>query len=286
MTFQLARDSSPNQVPVVGRNSLDVQDAILYGTRQITETLASDANGFVTTSSPILDLTHDFNVDSGGILRDRRVDGSDLTALTSTGTQLFPGVASPQSLGGPANRVQVFRDQANTVAASSTQVTVTYRTLVPLSLDVNGNLISGTGAVSGTVDVSDRPARDLGRTRPKATDWAVYADPPAGSVASASQGAAGGVVHVCHGFSATLAVGAAAPIAGVYDVFVRDGAPGVGSILWAEGIAISASPGDRARVGMSGLDIPGTAGAAMTVEFNGAPQANVYQRVSMSGYSQ
>lgn len=111
--------------------------------------------------------------------------------------------------------------------------------------------------------------------------WSLVSAPGAAAQPTATKAAgAAGVRHVCTGISATVAPGATAQVPVL--VNLRDGATGVGAILWsgylqapANGLGVLTSPP---------LNIPGSAATAMTIEFAAAPVAAAVGSVSATGY--
>lgn len=116
-------------------------------------------------------------------------------------------------------------------------------------------------------------------------EWAVTNAPVANMQASASQAAGGaGVRHVCTSVSATVAAGGTAPTAATVTLNLRDGATGAGTVLQSWTLGIEATAGRTTTFSLSGLNIPGTAATAMTLEFAAAGGANTFESVSMTGY--
>jgi hypothetical protein len=137
--FTTRRDSSANNVPVVGyQDSADAQDIILWAAVQVTETGNTDAQGnFRATNLPIIDASHDWVVDGGGVPRQRLIDGKDITAKDSGGTTLYPGTAD-----GRTGVIPLYTDSGHTTsAANKLGVQVTYWTLRPVSADAQGRLV-------------------------------------------------------------------------------------------------------------------------------------------------
>lgn len=150
--FKTRRDSSTNNVPVVGyQDSADAQDIILWGAVQVTETGNTDANGIFTTSKkPIIDITHDWVVDGGGIPRERLIDETDITAKDSSNNPLYPGQAD-----GKAGTIPLYTDAGHTTSAANlTGVQVTFYTLAPIAIDADGRL---RVLIEGEADASDNP---------------------------------------------------------------------------------------------------------------------------------
>jgi hypothetical protein len=112
-------------------------------------------------------------------------------------------------------------------------------------------------------------------------EWTLTNAPVAATQATATRAAGGGTVrHVLKSIQASLNAVAAqgAPVT----VVVRDGASGVGTILWQD--RLMAPLGYSDRVSVEGLNIVGSANTAMTVEFTAAPAATNFETISASGY--
>jgi dihydroorotase-like cyclic amidohydrolase len=110
--------------------------------------------------------------------------------------------------------------------------------------------------------------------------WPVVHTPAAATQAIAAKAAGGeGVRHVCRGISASIACGANAqtPIR----LVLRDGATGVGAILWSK--KLSAPANSTANVDLTGLAYVGSPNTAMTLEFAAAGVAASEQDVTLSG---
>lgn len=116
--------------------------------------------------------------------------------------------------------------------------------------------------------------------------WAVNNVPAANTQATVSKAAGGaGVRHVLQAILAAAVSDSAAPAAIARAVYVRDGASGVGTIIWAGYCALPAVAGEKSEIALSGLNIVGSANSAMTIEYSQAMGANTYQSVSMAGMS-
>lgn len=111
-------------------------------------------------------------------------------------------------------------------------------------------------------------------------NWTAVHTPGAAAQATASKAAAAGIMHVCTGFFASIACGATpqTPI----KVRLRDGATGAGNILLEKVVSVLA--GDSKTIDVDGLSIPGTAGNAMTLEFEAAGVAASVESVTLTGY--
>lgn len=115
-------------------------------------------------------------------------------------------------------------------------------------------------------------------------NWSVTHDPALNTQATITKAGVAGKSHVCTSITATLANTAAAATP-ILKVYLRDGASGVGAIIWSANISASANPpGTSGNIHLSGLNIVGTAGNAMTLEFSGAGGANTQENVSLTGY--
>jgi hypothetical protein len=113
-------------------------------------------------------------------------------------------------------------------------------------------------------------------------DWTLTSAPAVATVATASRAAgAAGVRHVLTSICADLTCVAA--VTAPLTLVVRDGATGVGTILWQR--RLTGLVGTTSKVEMSGLNIVGTAAAAMTVEFTAAPAGTDFQTISATGHS-
>lgn len=121
-------------------------------------------------------------------------------------------------------------------------------------------------------------------------NWAQQNSAAAGSLSVSSKAAGGvGVRHVCtalsFGFSAATAPGADIS----FQVRLRDGATGAGTILWSwefdlDTGYLSGAGANPYTASMSGLNIFGSTNTAMTLEFQGTV-TNVKTFVNLSGYS-
>jgi hypothetical protein len=113
------------------------------------------------------------------------------------------------------------------------------------------------------------------------TGFSVLHAPAAATQATITKSAgAAGVKHVCTSIAATLAAGGTAqtPI----NVYLRDGATGTGTIIWAG--SVSAPVNSAAIIALTDLSIVGSAATAMTLEFSAAGVAASVQAVTLTGY--
>jgi hypothetical protein len=119
------------------------------------------------------------------------------------------------------------------------------------------------------------------RIQPGPSNFTQVHNPAAATQATCSKAAgSANVQHVCTAITASIACGATAqtPI----HAYLRDGATGAGTILWS---AVLAAPANgTAGVSLTGLNIVGSAGTAMTLEFEAAGVAASVESVALSGY--
>lgn len=116
--------------------------------------------------------------------------------------------------------------------------------------------------------------------------WSLVNDPAANTAATATRAASStGGLHVADCVTATFIANTTAPTAVNVTAVIRDGATGAGTIVWAADLALQATISDRAApIQLCGLNIPGTANTAMTVEFTAAGGANTFETVALTGY--
>lgn len=115
-------------------------------------------------------------------------------------------------------------------------------------------------------------------------EWAVNHTPAANTQATITKAAgAAGVRHVCTSISATL-IGLAASAEATVLVNLRDGATGAGTILQSWRLLVVGGAGSETGIALTGLNIPGTAATAMTLEFAAAGGASTFETVAMTGY--
>lgn len=162
--FQVRRDNSANNVPVVAYNEgSDAQDVILFGAYKTTETLTTNANSQVTTSQPIISV-------SGRVTRDTDANGYrrgrdysyDITARTQAGVIYYVGDVDAYN-----GIITLWSNAQKTVLApSNTQVIIEYYSRRNIEVDSDGRFtyqidLSGWEVVNN-IDIqaeSRRPAR-------------------------------------------------------------------------------------------------------------------------------
>lgn len=182
--------------------------------------------------------------------------------------------ASISSSGGGGQATCMFVDFPvlpflSSATAVGTGVTILGQPVTVLPANVASALALSTQPVSN-VELVTAPG-----------EWTLTNAPVAATAATASRAAGGALVrHVLKSIQASLnAVAAqAAPVVAV----VRDGATGVGTILWQD--RLMAPVGFTDRVSVDGLNIVGSLNTAMTVEFTAAPAATNFETISASGY--
>lgn len=109
-------------------------------------------------------------------------------------------------------------------------------------------------------------------------------NPAAGSAATATHAAVTGKSHTCQTIHCTLVGNPSNAAAAVGSIILRDGATGVGAVLWASGMGVTSAPGaSSAPVEVSGLAISGTPGNSMTLEFTGG-LTNCLETVAFTGF--
>jgi hypothetical protein len=200
--------------------------------------------------------------------------------VCAAGAQLmtpFPAplqqTASVTSSGGGGIATLMFVDfpvlPFQTLAAGSgSAVTIVGQPITTLPANVASALAQGTQPVSNVQLVTD-PG-----------EWTLTNAPAAATIATATRAATAGVRHILKSIQASVqAVAAqAAPLL----VVVRDGATGVGTILWQD--RLLAPIGFNDDISVAGINIAGTTGNAMTVEFTTAPAATNFATISATGY--
>jgi hypothetical protein len=133
-------------------------------------------------------------------------------------------------------------------------------------------VVSANDRTNLLTDVYGRPFFRSGEQGPAGSLFFTSHEPAANAQATKTQAAAGaGIRNVCTGFTVTFAAGATAPAAVQVAVRLRDGATGVGTVLWAAVLSLPATAGVSAGITRQNLWIPGTANTAMTLEFSQLP---------------
>lgn len=142
----------------------------------------------------------------------------------------------------------------------------------------------GTNAKSiKTASAANISAASQNGTLAKPGQWGVTHTPSSAAQATITKAAGGaGVRHVATSIAFSLNVdGTNAQTA--IQVNLRDGATGAGTILWSMTIKKQATE-PATLFSITGLNIPGTANTAMTLEFSAAGVTGSVESVSLTGY--
>ena len=113
--------------------------------------------------------------------------------------------------------------------------------------------------------------------------WTAVSAPATAAQATVTEAAIGGVRHTLVSIVGSVVQTGAVAVA--LDVFVTDGVNCSATRLWAGSIAVTNVAGNTANIGISGLQVTGTSGNAMTACFN-AGAAGVNEAVTMTGFDQ
>lgn len=117
--------------------------------------------------------------------------------------------------------------------------------------------------------------------------WSIYHVPAVNTQATISKAAVTGKFHIADCILGVLAAGTAAPTAVNPVLQLRDGATGVGTVLWSATLGLPATAGLLSPpVQLCGLNIAGTPATAMTLEFAAAGGANTFESVLLKGRTQ
>jgi hypothetical protein len=115
--------------------------------------------------------------------------------------------------------------------------------------------------------------------------WAVTNAPAVNTQATISKAAgAAGVYHVCTGLTCTLANDATGSAQANLIFNLRNGATGAGTILASFALSVPATAGACQVLPLTGLNIPGSAATAMTLECASAPGTHTAASVALFGY--
>ncbi len=115
-------------------------------------------------------------------------------------------------------------------------------------------------------------------------EWSINLTPAANTQATVTRALSASQRHVCRSITATL-IGLAASAEATVLVNLRDGATGAGTILWSARLLVVGGSGSETGITLTDLNIIGSAGTAMTLEFAAAGGANTFETVSLSGYT-
>ncbi len=182
---------------------------------------------------------------------------------------LFRASATPSNVGFPP----VNTDGAPIMALVDRAGVIYTKTVAATSAGVNTVLSTITQALLSTTSAVGA----LFVSGPG--NWSITSNPAQNAQATITKAGVAGVAHVCNSISGTLSGTAAS---GIVKLYLRDGVSGVGAILWSANMLVPL--GGSEQVSISGLNIIGTPGNAMTLEFSGAGGANTQENVSLTGY--
>lgn len=111
------------------------------------------------------------------------------------------------------------------------------------------------------------------------SSWTAFSTPAAATVATATRASAGaGKRNICNSIS--YSIGAVAAQA-VLTLVLRDGASGVGTIIWS--LTLGPLPAAGQLNNNVPVNIQGSVATAMTLEFTAAPAATNFESVAMTG---
>lgn len=113
------------------------------------------------------------------------------------------------------------------------------------------------------------------------TGWTLFNNPAAATQATATKAAVPSMRHVISSLSWTLSAGATAQAAAL-SLVVRDGPSGTGTILWGKQGIIPINGLWEGSI--SDLNITGSIGNAMTIEFTAAGAAGTFQSFTACGH--
>lgn len=240
---------------------LDVNNFNRYYSQDLQAWAAGEVFAYAGSLDPI-------NLDAG-------TDGIHYVQSVQSFTYLYDATAAPSQLARPA--VQLPSDSDAQAAAQNGLAGVVARLQI-----FNGatwdRIKSATAAVLSALS----SAGALLTTKPG--EWAVNHTPAANTQATITRAAgAAGVRHVCTSISATL-IGLAASAETTVLVNLRDGASGAGTILQSWRLLVTGTTGSETGIALTGLNIPGSAATAMTLEFATAGGADTFETVAMTGY--
>ncbi len=150
----------------------------------------------------------------------------------------------------------------------------------------NAPAFSGAVAVGISGNITQVPLKvdAAGRleTVPRVSGFSIVGAPAANAQATITQAAAPTFRHVCRAIAASLVSTAA--LAVQVSLVLRDGATGVGAVLWQVDVAIPATANSADTILLTELHIPGTVNTAMTLEFTAAGGAATFEKVTLVGY--
>lgn len=112
-------------------------------------------------------------------------------------------------------------------------------------------------------------------------EWSIAHEPAANAAATITRAAATGQKHWVTSITASMVGDVAA--SSIVFVRLRDSTTGAGNIIWSAALRGTVTSGNQ--IMLTGLNIEGVAGQAVTLEFSGAGGAATQQTVAMTGYT-
>ena len=177
------------------------------------------------------------------------------------------------------------------VANSTTAVAATADGVNPQLIGMVEPGYFNGGAAAISVDRAyAASAVNLGTTQSKGAalatspgNWSITSAPAVNTVATVTKAGVGGTRHVCTSIHASLYVTGVTTAGGLL-VTLRDGASGIGSILWSGYMVVQNIIGFVDRIIVLPLNTVGTAGNAMTLEFASSAGLATFEAISLTGY--
>jgi hypothetical protein len=115
-------------------------------------------------------------------------------------------------------------------------------------------------------------------------NWGIFNTPASGTQATVTRAAgAAGVRHVANCLAATFANNTNGG-GQAETVVIRDGAAGVGTIIFTTLLSTTGSGGSSDHIFLCGINAVGSPATPMTIEFTAAPPATELEAVQLNGY--
>lgn len=215
-------------------------------------------------------------------------DGTNFDRVRTLPSDADAQAAAQVGLQGAVTRGQLFNattwDRANSLpsnadaqAAAQTGLAGTVSRLQAFNGTTWDRIRTNSAAtLSGTTQQYAQQVADPG-------EWSVNHTPAANTQATISKAAgAAGVRHVVKSITGTL-IGLTGAAETTVLVNLRDGATGVGTILWSTRLLVI--PSGQTGFTLQDLNIVSSAATAITLEFAAAGGASTLEAVAMTGYS-
>jgi hypothetical protein len=201
-----------------------------------------------------------------------QTDGVPMTAMVNGFGAQWVTLMAVDAVGNPVVASFVGDDSDNVAQRATGDLLVMSR----------GSLFDGTNwdrwRMASSIDLAAVSGQGAGLVNGPG-QRAAFQTPAAATQATCNFAAIAGARNICK--SITWAVEAIIA-QGDLTLVLRDGATGVGAILWAMR-AGSYVIGTSGNYSISGLDIVGSVNTAMTLEFTAAPAAGNFESVAMTG---